>query len=150
MNDRFVAAIFAIGFLVSNAVLGAFPEDQDSLDFEQLKRQIENNSAEAAATTLQQALADDPSNPDLLNLLGYANRRLGRWEQSREFYSRALALDPRHKGALEYMGELELELDNVDAATILLRQLEKECPAGCDELSDLLLAFSKRGVLAAD
>ena len=43
---------------------------------------------------LRAANARTPGNADILNPLGYANRKLGRWTVSRDFYTRAPAVDP--------------------------------------------------------
>ncbi len=139
-------ALVIFGMLAAASAFGAYPEDEETSDLAQIKQQIENDRASEAETSLRQMLAEDSENPDILNLLGYASRKLGRWQESRDFYSHALAIDPAHKGALEYMGELELETGNVDAAKELLRRLREQCPDGCEELDDLLLAFSRNGV----
>jgi len=139
-------ALVLFGMLTATSAIGAYPEDEEASDLTQIKQQIEDDRASEAETSLRQMLAEDPKNPDILNLLGYASRKLGRWRASREFYSHALAIDPEHKGALEYMGELELETGDIAAAKELLRRLREQCPDGCEELDDLLLAFSKKGV----
>lgn len=134
------------GVLAATSALGAYPEDDEPSGLAQIKLQIEDDRAAEAETSLRQMLTEDPKNPDILNLLGYASRKLGRLRASREFYSHALAIDPVHKGALEYLGELELETGDVASAKELLRRLSEQCPAGCEELDDLLLTFTKNGV----
>ena len=115
-------------------------------DLMTLKRQIESGQAAEAEGALRQANARDPGNADILNLLGFANRKLERWDTARSYYGRALAIDPRHKGAMEYMGELELETGDVKAARALLARLRILCPSGCHELDDLIDAFEDRGI----
>jgi len=142
-----IKTLFAlIGMLAATPAFGAYPDDNESSDLVLIKQQIENDRAFEAETSLRQLLANDPKNPDILNLLGYANRKLGQWQASRDFYTDALTIEPGHKGALEYMGELELETGDVAAAKKLLQRLREQCPDGCEELDDLLLAFSKNGV----
>ena len=85
---------------------------------------IETGRAEAALGELRPLLEDDVFEADALNLMGYAYRKLGNFAGSREYYTRALTLDPRHKGALEYMGELELQTGDPVAARALLARLE--------------------------
>ena len=126
----------------------ATPE-QTGPDLGALKRRIEAGNATAAEQVLREANADDPGNADILNMLGYANRRLGRPGIARGFYEQALAIDAAHRGALEYMGELELETGNPVAARALLARLRAACPTGCAELDDLTGAFERRG-LATD
>jgi len=140
-----LASLF-FGILAAISAHGAYPEDDETNDLADIKQQIEDGQPTEAATSLEQLLLEDPKNPDLLNLLGYANRKMGRLQASRNFYNRALAIDPAHKGALEYMGELELQTGDIAAAKELLRRLGEQCPDGCEELDDLLLAFSRSGV----
>lgn len=139
-------ALVCFGMLAAASAFGDYPEDEETSDLAQIKQQIEDDRASEAETSLRQMLAENPDNPDILNLLGYASRKLGRWQASRKFYSHALTIDPAHKGALEYMGELELETGDVAAAKELLLRLREQCPDGCEELDDLLVAFSKNGV----
>ncbi|MEL7215567.1 MAG: tetratricopeptide repeat protein [Pseudomonadota bacterium] len=107
---------------------------------------IEAGREAQAVEVLTQVLAKRPDNADALNLMGYAHRRMGDFEQSRVFYTRALAADPMHDGALAYMGVLELEEGNTAAARALLVRLSAVCPTGCSALDDLMEAFSERGV----
>ena len=114
-------------------------------DLDVIKAQIESGGAGLAVTPLRDWLITEPNDADALNLLGYAYRKLERWEDSRSYYERALAVEPAHKGALEYMGELELQTGNHDAARTLLIKLRTACPQGCEELDDLLEAFKEYG-----
>jgi tetratricopeptide (TPR) repeat protein len=75
--------------------------------------------------------------PDVLNYLGYAHRRLGRFEESLAYYQQALALAPLHRGANEYLGELFVELGQIEQARARLRILDQVCPFGCTEYEDL-------------
>ncbi len=74
---------------------------------------------------------------DLYNLLGFSLRNLGDYERSAENYRMALALDPDHKSALEYQGELFIRLGQTELALQNLRRLETLCPQGCEEREDL-------------
>ena len=53
------------------------------------------------------------------------------------YYDRALAIDPHHLGALEYLGELYVEMGDVDAARRNLALLSELCPEGCEPLEEL-------------
>jgi len=126
------------------AALGAFPEPIPDADLARIKAQIENGQPEEALIELRAFLQKETFEADIFNLMGYAYRKMGNWARSREFYTRALALDPRHKGALEYMGELELQVGDVPAARALLVRLRSACPDSCEELDDLIEAFADR------
>lgn len=81
-----------------------------------------------------QAYADDA---DAHNLLGYSLRQLGHYADAQAAYERALQLDPSHRGAHEYMGELMLTLGRRDKALFHLNQLEQICQANCAEYRQL-------------
>jgi Flp pilus assembly protein TadD len=52
--------------------------------------------------------AQDPGSADWNNLMGYSLRKAGAANaaESERYYNEALRIDPKHKGALEYSGEL--------------------------------------------
>ncbi len=75
-------------------------------------------------------------------MLGFSFRKTKDFSRAERNYKRALRLDPEHKGALEYMGELYLETKRREKAEELLARLEKLCPGGCEELEDLRAAFA--------
>ncbi len=82
---------------------------------------------------------------DLYNLLAFSLRNVGEYERSGENYRRALALNPDHRSALEYQGELFLKLGDVARAQENLRRLVSLCPQGCEEREDLELALREAG-----
>lgn len=98
---------------------------------------IENEKYQAAIDQLQQALADSPDNADLLNLTAYSQRKLGRYDEALTNYLKALEIDPEHLGANEYLGELYLQMGQLDKALERLAVLDKECFFGCEEYDDL-------------
>ena len=140
-----LALPLAVLLLATRPVLAAFDETDPRPDLATIKVQIEAGGAGLAITPLRDWLVTQPDDADALNLLGYAYRKLKRWEESRRYYTRALAIEPAHKGALEYMGELELQTGNPVAARTLLIRLRQACPDGCHELDDLLQAFEDHG-----
>jgi Flp pilus assembly protein TadD len=97
-----------------------------------------------AIAALEPIVAREPDNADAWNLLGFGNRKLKNYDVAERAYSRALALDANHKGALEYLGELYVETGRRAAARPLLTRLETLCPLGCDELADLREALDGR------
>lgn len=89
--------------------------------------------------------------PDILNYLGYAHRKLGRMEEAKSWYAQALAINPDHLGANEYLGELYLEIGDLAAARRQLAKLDALCAFGCAEREDLarLLALKESDRRAA-
>ncbi len=105
---------------------------------------IEAGDYEAAIALLQSVADTDPDNADAFNYLGYANRKLQRYSVALEHYQRALAIDARHRGAHEYVGELYLETGDLEKAEEHLAALDRICFFGCeeyDELKELVEAY---------
>jgi Flp pilus assembly protein TadD len=75
--------------------------------------------------------------PDILTYMGYANRKLHRYDQAEYYYTEALAVDPTHVGATEYYGELKVERGDLVAARKLLARLDDICTFGCSEAEEL-------------
>jgi tetratricopeptide (TPR) repeat protein len=82
--------------------------------------------------------------PDILTYLGFANRKLGRYEMAEGYYQAALDIFPEHRGALEYYGELKLERGNVAGAKAHLAKLEAICGFGCNEADELRRLISEK------
>ncbi len=144
---RSLILIFA---LLTVPAFAAFDPVLPRPDLKKMKTMIEGESPGDALAPLHDFLVNEPKDADILNLLGYAYRKLQRYDQSRIYYDRALAVEPAHLGALEYLGELELETSNPDAAKALLIRLQAACPDGCHELDDLIEAFAQHGIPTAN
>lgn len=82
-------------------------------------------------------------NADIYNLLGFSYRKSGSMEQAATFYAKALDFDANHKGALEYQGEMFVELGQIEKAQANLVRLAKLCPDGCEEREDLAKAIAQ-------
>jgi Flp pilus assembly protein TadD len=123
--------------------------DPDPLTPTQVKAELAKAQAsingeqyKSAISTLNDIVRTNARNADAYNLLGFSYRKSKDFKRAERNYARALRIDPDHKGALEYMGELYLETDRRPKAEELLARLEKLCPNGCEELDDLRGAFS--------
>jgi predicted Zn-dependent protease len=53
------------------------------------------------------------------------------------YYTRALAADPKHRGANEYLGEAYLEQNNLHEAEARLARLNELCGMDCKEYKAL-------------
>ncbi|MEC8642241.1 MAG: tetratricopeptide repeat protein [Pseudomonadota bacterium] len=102
---------------------------------------IKKEDYTAALAHLETEIAADPENADAWNLTGFASRKLGDYARSETAYDRALAINPKHKGALEYKGELYLTLGNLEGAEALLARLSKSCYFNCSEKKQLAAAI---------
>ncbi len=103
---------------------------------------IDKGDYAAAIEELNVALEEAPRSADVLNNLGYAHRKLGNYSEAEDYYLRALELDPEHKGANEYLGELYLETDRLDLAEERLEVLDDACLLGCEEYDELKEAIA--------
>jgi tetratricopeptide (TPR) repeat protein len=86
---------------------------------------------------LEGVLAHDARNADAYNWLGYATRRDGDAAGAIPIYQKALALDPKHRGAHEYIGDAYLMLGDLGKARQHLATLNSLCFFPCSEYSDL-------------
>ncbi len=105
-------------------------------------RLIKHDKCGDALPHLNTALEQKPKNADVLNYLGYCERKIGNYQFSLDYYNRALAIDPEHKGVHEYLGELYLAMNKLDDANKELATLATLCPRGCDEKDVLTQAIA--------
>ncbi|HMH18788.1 MAG TPA: tetratricopeptide repeat protein, partial [Burkholderiales bacterium] len=88
---------------------------------------------------------NDTGNADWNNLMGYSLRKgpTPDFAGAEKFYNEALRIDPKHRGALEYSGELYLQTGDLAKAEQRLATLDKLCTFGCEEYSDLKKAIAQ-------
>jgi len=119
------------------------PTESDPAWLTEARVSIKSEKYDQAVKQLQ--AANETSSADWNNLLGYSLRKkqppdlLG----AEKYYQAALKINPRHRGALEYYGELKLMNDDLPGAEALLVRLDKVCTFGCEEYSDLKAAIQK-------
>jgi Flp pilus assembly protein TadD len=82
---------------------------------------------------------------DWHNLMGYSLRMQPRPDLagSERHYDAALHIDPRHRGALEYSGELKLQQGDLAGAQRRLVELGDACGRDCDEYRALKQAIER-------
>lgn len=97
-----------------------------------------------AAAAMKEAVAAKPTNADYHNLYAYSLRKGGSPDMDLVFkhYNEALRIDPKHRGAHEYLGEAYLMVGNVAKAKEHLAELDKICFLPCGEYSDLKKAIA--------
>jgi tetratricopeptide (TPR) repeat protein len=98
---------------------------------------INEGRYDAAIAELKSAQAAFGPHPDILTYLGFAHRKLGRFDIAESYYRQALAAAPRHRGATEYYGELMVERGDLVRAKLMLAKLDGECRFGCAEAEEL-------------
>ncbi len=92
----------------------------------------------------------DSGSADWNNLMGYSHRkaRTPDYAAAERYYDAALRIDPQHRGALEYSGELYLMTGDLPRAEQRLAALDKACLLPCSEYTDLkkaIAAFKANG-----
>jgi len=90
-----------------------------------------------ALDALTRAQAAVGPHPDVLNYMGFANRRLGRFDEALGYYREALAIAPDHLGVNEYLGELYLQMGDIGLARRQLARLDELCAYGCAQREEL-------------
>ncbi len=114
-----------------------------SPEFKAGKKAVKEGNFQSALGHLNKANEKNPKNADIQNLLGYSYRKLGDTDRAFEHYHIALQIDPKHRGANEYLGELYLETDQLAKAEERLKVLDEACFWGCEEYDDLKEAIEK-------
>jgi tetratricopeptide (TPR) repeat protein len=98
---------------------------------------INERRYEDAIASLKTAQGAFGPHPDILTYLGFANRKLGRFDEAETYYRAALSAAPQHRGATEYYGELMVERGDLAGARAKLAELDKQCRFGCYEAEEL-------------
>lgn len=127
----FAPAAFAVDTVIS----------KDAPDLAGARAKIEARDFKGALAELT-AMLQTHQHADLYNLIGYSLRKTGDTRQALTFYRKALDFEPAHRGALEYLGELYVEMGQIEKARQNAALLEKACPDGCEELADLRKAIA--------
>jgi tetratricopeptide (TPR) repeat protein len=118
-------------------------------DFKAGKKALGAQDWNGAIAAFELAALRDPFNADIQNYIGYAHRRLRQLEPAMGHYQQALALNPRHRGAREHLGEAYLVLGEPFKAEQQLTELENLCLIPCEEYEDLRQAIAVYKRLAA-
>ena len=84
---------------------------------------------EAGIAALRALGYDD--NADVATLIGYASRKLGRYDDAKFWYERALAADPNHAVTWSYYGMWQAEQGNVLMAKDDLEKVRLICGTDC-------------------
>jgi tetratricopeptide (TPR) repeat protein len=145
---------FTIALTAAAALLGAAPPLLAADTPEPTPARVADPLAPARvnikAKRWPEALADlkrvnATNSADWNNLMGYTLRKLSPpdLEGAQRHYDAALRIDPRHRGALEYSGELALMKGDLPVAEQRLATLARACGGPCEEQDDLKKAVDK-------
>jgi tetratricopeptide (TPR) repeat protein len=81
-------------------------------------------------------------NADVATLIGYASRKLGRYDDAKLWYDRALAADPNHALTWSYYGMWHAEQGNILKAEDDLQKVKSICGTQCREYTMLKAAIN--------
>ena len=129
--------LFALCLLLVQGPVRAMSGDDSGNPYEMVELLIEEEKYEEAIEKLNEALAEWPDDAELLNLTAYSHRQLKRYEIALNYYLKALEIEPNHRGANEYLGELYLHLGQLDKALERRQVLDDDCFFRCAELKAL-------------
>ena len=145
---KIAVGLLGLGLALSPGVILAEPTEETSKegqldpDYAAGKAAIAAKDWSTAIRLLSSATLRDTRNADIENYLGYAYRQSGQLQTAFMHYERALQINPRHRGAHEYMGEAYLIANNVAKAEEHLAALQRICLIPCEEYEDLKKAVA--------
>ncbi|MCX6445715.1 MAG: enzyme of heme biosynthesis [Actinobacteria bacterium] len=109
-----------------------------------IRKMIDDKNYSAALAALKIADQEFANNADINNLLGFSSRKLKLYKPAGVYYAKALKINPKHLGALEYQGELFVETKKTSDAKKNLAKLKGLCGVTCEEYLDLKKAIGKK------
>ena len=119
-------------------------KDAASADYVAGKQAVEQKQWTLAAESFKRATLQDPKNADAWNMLGYSSRWAGKYPEAFDAYAKALALDPKHRGANSYLGVAYVRTDDLVKARAQLAKVESICGnKDCDEYKLLDTAIAE-------
>lgn len=138
-----VAVVLSLGLMSAGmaASTSSTSTRPKASNFERGVKAIESAKYKKASKLFSKVVAAEPENADAWNYLGFSRRNLKKFDQALSAYQKALTIDPGHRGANEYLGELYLQTGDLAKAKERLVKLDDICPSGCEELDDLKSAI---------
>ncbi|MGE0417748.1 MAG: tetratricopeptide repeat protein [Acetobacteraceae bacterium] len=138
--------MFAVALtLAAPAWAADMPQTPSSSDMAAIRAQIKAKDYAGALAALNRLVNAGIVDADVYNLLGFASRKTGALDRAAGYYRQALDMEPNHRGALEYQGELFLQRGDRAGAERNLPRLKVLCPSGCEEREDLEAAIKVAG-----
>jgi len=141
MTKAFIARLLCAGALTTAAAhafaYDPLPGEGPNDRFSKVRELIGEKKWAGAIDELKKM--NDTGNADWNNLMGYTARKAAPpdFPAAEKYYNEALRINPKHRGALEYSGELYLMLGDLPKAEQRLATLDKVCWLPCAEYSAL-------------
>ena len=106
--------------------------------YEKGQKALKDKKFQNALGLFKEAQQTDPTNPDVLNMLAYTQRKLGNLNDAFTNYRKALTLGPKFPEAREYLGEAHLQ-----AIILEIETLRSYGEDGAEQLADLIQALKQ-------
>ena len=144
LHSLIIAALLGAGSVLAADTPPAREAETKDPVLEKAAEATKRQDWASAASILQSAISSNPSNANYHNLYAYSIRKGANPDMNLVFkhYNEALRLDPKHRGAHEYIGEAYLMVGNVAKAKEHLGALDKLCFFPCAEYNDLKRAIA--------
>ena len=142
---KYFLAALAVGAMLASSSAYAMGSSSTTtatvpFEFTQAKKMVEAKNYKSAVPLLEKVVKKQPKNADAWNLLAYSSRKLENFDAALTQYKTALKIEPTHKGANEYLGELYLKVGELPKAQEQLAVLNRMCTSGfvgCAEYNEL-------------
>ncbi len=144
MRTQVIALVMGVALSSAWAVGPENPRLQGEPDYRDAERLIKAEKFREAIPFLSRLDRAFPNEPEVLNWLGFAHRKLKDYPAAKRFYDAALKADPVYRPALEYQGMWFIETGDIPSAKANLEKLRRLC-AACEETKDLEDALKKAG-----
>jgi Flp pilus assembly protein TadD len=142
-SKLFLSLALAITPWAVSVAADSTPAKSDPAWLTDARASIKSNNYDQAIKQLQSA--NEVNSADWNNLMGYSLRKKQPPDlvSSEKYYQAALKIDPSHRAALEYYGELLLMKKDLPGAEAMLARLDKACLFSCEEYRDLKASIAK-------
>ena len=140
MFGKIVLAIglsFCLGTNALAAGNGGGNAPSQPSEYRKAVKAIKKENYAQAVELLQTVVDENPKNANAWNYMGYSLRNLNKYDEALAAYEQALQIKPKHKGALEYLGELYLQTGQLEKAKVTLKKLDDACFLSCKEYREL-------------
>jgi Flp pilus assembly protein TadD len=143
LGKTLAAMVISIAPWVVSVAADSTPAKSDPAWLTDARASIQSNNYDQAIKQLQSA--NEVNSADWNNLMGYSLRKKQPPDlvSSEKYYQAALKIDPSHRAALEYYGELLLMKKDLSGAEAMLARLDKACLFSCEEYRDLKASIAK-------
>jgi len=148
IGKTFVAAALMLGLASTAFAAGSSSSSTPARSgaaptpYEQGVQAVNAGQYGRALRLFERTVQGQPNNADAWNYIGYSHRKMKQFKESLAAYTKALAIDPDHRGANEYLGELYLQTGDLGKARERLQKLDQLCTFGCEEYDELKQAIA--------